>query len=131
MLRFVFPTESSRQDVQLFYNEFQSDGDTCIGYGGYENFGHWLAGMNNRIRGKNLPAGYVRENFYLCYDGDDMIGVIQPQVRADRVPAELRRAHRIRRAEIVATPRRCSRRGSTSPANSDLGACCASATRTT
>ena len=75
MLRFVFPTESSRQDVQLFYNEFQSDGGTCIGYGGYENFGHWLAGMNNRISGKNLPAGYVRENFYLCYDGDDMIGV--------------------------------------------------------
>lgn len=75
MLRFVFPTESSRQDVQLFYNEFQSDGDTCIGYGGYENFDHWLAGMNNRISGKNLPAGYVRENFYLCYDGDDMVGV--------------------------------------------------------
>ncbi len=31
--------------------------------------------MNNRICGKNLPAGYVRENFYLCYDGDDMVGV--------------------------------------------------------
>lgn len=31
--------------------------------------------MNNRISGKNLPAGYVRKNFYLCYDGDDMIGV--------------------------------------------------------
>lgn len=31
--------------------------------------------MNNRISGKNLPAGYVRENFYLCYDGDDMVGV--------------------------------------------------------
>lgn len=31
--------------------------------------------MNNRISGKNLPAGYVRENFYLCYDVDDMIGV--------------------------------------------------------
>lgn len=75
MLRFVFPTESSRQDVQLFYNEFKSDGDTCIGYGGYKNFDRWLAGMNNRISGKNLPAGYVRENFYLCYDGDDMIGV--------------------------------------------------------
>lgn len=75
MLRFVFPTEDSRQDVQSFYNEFQSDGDTCIGYGGYENFDHWLAGMNNRISGKNLPAGYVRENFYLCYDRDDMIGV--------------------------------------------------------
>ena len=70
-----FPTESSRQDVQLFYNEFQSDGGTCIGYGGYENFDRWLAGMNNRISGKNLPAGYVRENFYLCYDGDDMVGV--------------------------------------------------------
>lgn len=54
MLRFVFPTESSRQDVQLFYNEFKSDGGTCIGYGGYENFDRWLAGMNNRISGKNL-----------------------------------------------------------------------------
>lgn len=75
MLRFVFPTDDSRQDVQSFYNEFKSDGGTCIGYGRYENFGHWLAGMNNRISGKNLPAGYVRENFYLCYDGDDMIGV--------------------------------------------------------
>ncbi len=42
MLRFVFPTEDSRQDVQLFYNEFQSDGGTCIGYGGYENFDHCL-----------------------------------------------------------------------------------------
>lgn len=31
--------------------------------------------MNNRISGKNLPAGYVRENSYLCYDGDDMVGV--------------------------------------------------------
>lgn len=75
MLRFVFPTESSRQDVQSFYNEFKSDSGTCIGYGGYKNFDRWLAGMNNRISGKNLPAGYVRENFYLCYDGDDMVGV--------------------------------------------------------
>ncbi|MEE0064567.1 MAG: hypothetical protein UEY93_05740 [Acutalibacteraceae bacterium] len=55
MLRFVFPTESSRQDVQSFYNEFKSDGGTCIGYGGYENFDRWLAGMNNRISGKIFP----------------------------------------------------------------------------
>ena len=31
--------------------------------------------MQNRLRGENLPAGYVRENFYLCYNGDKMIGV--------------------------------------------------------
>ncbi len=43
MLRFVFPTEDSRQDVQSFYNEFKSDGGTCIGYGGYKNFDRWLA----------------------------------------------------------------------------------------
>lgn len=75
MLRFVSRQRAVGKMCRLFYNEFQSDGGTCIGYGGYENFGHWLAGMNNRISGKNLPAGYVRENFYLCYDGDDMIGV--------------------------------------------------------
>lgn len=33
MLRFVFPIEDSRQDVQSFYNEFKSDDGTCIGYG--------------------------------------------------------------------------------------------------
>ncbi len=31
--------------------------------------------MINRKEGKNLSEGYVRENFYLCYDNDTMIGV--------------------------------------------------------
>ena len=35
----------------------------------------WLSGMQNRHTGKNLPEGYVRENFYLCYEGKRLIGV--------------------------------------------------------
>lgn len=31
--------------------------------------------MQNRHTGTNLPQGYVREDFYLCYDGNDMVGV--------------------------------------------------------
>lgn len=31
--------------------------------------------MHKRHTGKNLPKGYVRENFYLCYDGAEIIGV--------------------------------------------------------
>lgn len=31
--------------------------------------------MQNRHTGENLPDGYVRENFYLCYDGDTLVGV--------------------------------------------------------
>lgn len=31
--------------------------------------------MRNRHTGENLPAGYVRENFYLCYENDRLIGV--------------------------------------------------------
>ena len=31
--------------------------------------------MINRKEEKNLSEGYVRENFYLCYDNDTMIGV--------------------------------------------------------
>lgn len=35
----------------------------------------WLSGMQNRHTGENLPEGYVRENFYLCYEGKRLIGV--------------------------------------------------------
>lgn len=110
MLRFVFPTEDSRQDVQSFYNEFKSDDGNCIGYGGYKNFDRWLAGMNNRISGKNLPAGYVRENFYLCYDGDDMVGVFNLKFELTEFllnfggTSDMRSS---RRAETGAAPRRC------------------------
>lgn len=31
--------------------------------------------MKNRHTGENLPKGFVRENFYLCYDKDELIGV--------------------------------------------------------
>lgn len=31
--------------------------------------------MRSRHTGENLPAGYVRENFYLCYENNRLIGV--------------------------------------------------------
>lgn len=75
MLSFVFPTAAHREDVHAFYAAFEAAGETCIGYGGWQDFDRWLAGMQNRKTATDLPEGYVRENFYLVYDGDEMIGV--------------------------------------------------------
>lgn len=75
MLHFVLPAEQHRNDVLSFYEEVETGGGACIGIGGYRNFDLWLAGMRNRHTGKDLPDGYVRENFYLCYEGSRLIGV--------------------------------------------------------
>lgn len=69
------PEEKHRDDVLEFYNEFERNGESCIGYGNYRDFDAWLIGMGSRRTGKNLPEGYVRENFYLCYEGGEMVGV--------------------------------------------------------
>lgn len=75
MLGFYLPTDQHRNDVLSFYGEFKNMSETCIGYASYEDFDKWLCGMKNRISGTNLPAGWVRENFYLCYDADELVGV--------------------------------------------------------
>ena len=35
----------------------------------------WLRGMWNRHLGRNLPEGYVREDFFLCYEAEKLVGV--------------------------------------------------------
>ncbi len=75
MLKFVKPAEEHRSEVLSFYSEFEKENTYCIGCGGYKDFDKWLCGMDNRYTGKNLPKGYVRENFYLCYEKDKMVGV--------------------------------------------------------
>lgn len=75
MLRFVLPSEENRFDVLSFYEEVKKSGGECIGYANGANYDKWLVEMQNRHEGKNLPDGYVRENFYLCYDGSDLVGV--------------------------------------------------------
>lgn len=75
MINFILPTEKQRDDVLSFYDEFERESEICIGYANHKNFDVWLIGMNNRHIGKNIPDGYVRENFYLCYDNDKLIGV--------------------------------------------------------
>lgn len=75
MIDFILPAEENEEDVLSFYGEFEDNGETCIGYGGYKNFPAWLEGMRNRHTGENLPDGYVRENFYLCYSGGETVGV--------------------------------------------------------
>ena len=72
---FILPTALNRSDVLSFYDETEKNGGTCIGIGNYKDFDLWLTGMQNRHTGKNLPEGYVRENFYLCYDKKVLIGV--------------------------------------------------------
>ncbi len=75
-LEFVLPDARHRADVRGFYDEFRAQGETCIGYGGYEDFDAWLTGMRNRRTGTNLPQGYVPENFYLCYADGVLVGVL-------------------------------------------------------
>ena len=75
MLRFSLPTDHNREDVLSFYNEIEKSGGECIGFGNYKDYDLWLTGMQNRHTGKNLPEGYVRENFYLCYAGEMLVGV--------------------------------------------------------
>lgn len=70
MLNFILPSAENRGDVREFYDEMSENGDSCIGMGGYKDYDKWLAGMQNRFTGSGLPEGYVRENFYLCYDGE-------------------------------------------------------------
>ena len=75
MLTLILPGEANRADVRSFYDEFEQSGEACIGYRGHEDFDAWLRGMQNRYAGRDLPEGFVRENFYLCYDGAEMVGV--------------------------------------------------------
>lgn len=75
MINFVFPEEKNARDVLEFYAAFKSSGGECIGCKNGDNYPVWLNEMQNRREGENLPEGYVRENFYLCYLGDALIGV--------------------------------------------------------
>ena len=75
MLTFVLPTEQNRADVLDFYREVEESGEECIGIGNYKDYGHWLTLIQNRRCGRDLPEGYVRENFYLCYERKRLIGV--------------------------------------------------------
>lgn len=75
MLTFVLPTERDRDAVISFYTEVEKSGGECIGIGNYQNYDLWPSGMQNRHTGKNLPEGYVRENFCLCYEGGCLVGV--------------------------------------------------------
>lgn len=75
MLNFVLPTEKDRAAVLAFYDEFEKSGTHCIGMGNHKDFDRWLTGIQNRRLGKDLPEGYVKENFYVCYDKDELVGV--------------------------------------------------------
>ena len=75
MIDLILPTELNRADVLGFYDEFEKSGGTCIGFANHNDYDLWLQGMRNRKDAKNLPDGYVRENFYLCYQDGEMVGV--------------------------------------------------------
>ncbi len=74
-MEFLLPTERHRADVADFYAEIRAAGSECIGLGAYTTYDRWLQAMQARHAGTGLPEGYVRENFYLCYDGGQLIGV--------------------------------------------------------
>lgn len=75
MLHFILPTAQNREDVLAFYDEIEKSGGECIGIRNAKNYSQWLSEMQNRHTGNNLPEGYVRENFYLCYEEKRLVGV--------------------------------------------------------
>lgn len=75
MIHFVLPSERNKKDVLSFYQEIVKAGGECIGLRNHDNYDLWLEEMTNRHLGRNLPDGYVRENFYLCYDRNKLVGV--------------------------------------------------------
>ena len=75
MIKFTLPDETHRDDVLDFYAEFERRGESCIGCAGHEDYAAWLQEKRNRRSGENLPEGWVRENFYLCYEGSKLVGV--------------------------------------------------------
>lgn len=75
MIKFTLPDETHRDDVLDFYAEFERRGESCIGCAGHEDYAEWLQDKRNRSSGENLPKGWVRENFYLCYEGNRLVGV--------------------------------------------------------
>lgn len=75
MLEFRLPGEADREEVLAFYREFEESGGTCIGFGGWRDYDRWLQGMKNRHAGKDLPEGYVREDFNLCWEDGALVGV--------------------------------------------------------
>ena len=75
MIKFILPDEEHRSDVLDFYSEFERRGESCIGFADHDNYDAWLREKRNRKTGENLPEGYVRENFYLCYESKKLVGV--------------------------------------------------------
>ena len=75
MINFILPTHNNKDDVLSFYNEIEKNGDECIGINNYNNYEAWLEWMQNRHTDRNLPNGYVKENFYLCYNDNLLIDV--------------------------------------------------------
>ncbi len=76
MLNFILPAPENETDVLAYYREIKEAGSESIGLGNSDNYPVWMRGMHDRHTGQNLPEGFVRENFYLCYDGSTLVGVL-------------------------------------------------------
>lgn len=70
-----FLDRKESEDVLSFYNEFRERKEICTGFSNSSDYDAWLLMMRNRKENKDLPEGYVRENFYLCYDKKELVGV--------------------------------------------------------
>ena len=75
MLLMRLPEEKDRENVLAYYEEIEKNNSESIGMGNYRDFDRWLTGMRNRHAGKDLPEGFVQEDFCLCYENDKLVGV--------------------------------------------------------
>ncbi|MFD2170012.1 GNAT family N-acetyltransferase [Tumebacillus lipolyticus] len=75
-MNLVFPSAEHKEAVIHFYNEIKNDENHIIGFGAFEDYESWLAMMQNRLTGKDLPEHMVKETYYLCFDENRLIGVL-------------------------------------------------------
>ena len=133
MLNLVLPSDNDRDNVLNFYREIEANGDECIGMGNYLDYDAWLTGMQNRHTGKNLPEGYVRENSYLCCEGECLVGVFS--LKFTLIDYLLNYGgnigYAVRPHATAGSQRRCSVRGCRLQSNSAFRKFCVYATRIT
>ena len=75
MIDFLLPNKKYRDEIISFYDEFERNGEECIGIANYKDYDSWLYEKENRFKGQNLLKGYVRENFYICLKEQKLVGV--------------------------------------------------------
>ena len=102
------PDEGDREQVMAYREEFLAIGSRMDGTSAldkYADFDAWLAQLRKLKDPATTPAGLVPATEYLALDEHEHLVGDQPAPPAQRLPADLRRAHRVQRPPLGAAER--------------------------